>query len=131
MKLESDVPEATPEMFARAVVRRGLKPATSKQQVTISLDDDVLEWFRAQGEGYQTRINSCCVRTWKHTSHNWHPFLGDRSLSPRPSVGVWQGGCGGAGFVSFVPFRSFRGPNHLPAASTPRLAVGGNRHRRR
>jgi uncharacterized protein (DUF4415 family) len=52
------VPEITPEMFAKAVVRRGLKPAPSKQQVTIRLDDDVLEWFRAQGEGYQIRINS-------------------------------------------------------------------------
>jgi len=54
----SDVPEITPEMFAKAVVRRGLKPAPSKRQVTIRLDDDVLEWFRAQGEEYQTRINS-------------------------------------------------------------------------
>ena len=54
----SDVPEITPEMFAKAVVRRGLKPAPSKQQVTIRLDDDVLEWFRAQGEGYQIRINA-------------------------------------------------------------------------
>ncbi len=54
----SDMPEVTPEMFAKAVVRRGLKPTPSKQQVTIRLDDDVLEWFRAQGKGYQTRINS-------------------------------------------------------------------------
>jgi len=54
----SDMPEVTPEMFARAVVRRGIKPTPSKQQITIRLDDDVLEWFRAQGKGYQTRINS-------------------------------------------------------------------------
>lgn len=54
----ADVPEITPEMFAKAVVRRGLKPPPSKQQITIRLDDDVLNWFRAQGEGYQTRINS-------------------------------------------------------------------------
>jgi len=54
----SDMPEITPEMFAKAVVRRGLKPAPRKQQVTIRLDGDVLEWFRAQGKGYQTRINS-------------------------------------------------------------------------
>ena len=54
----SDMPEVTPEMFARAVVRRGIKPTPSKQQVTIRLDDDVLEWFRALGKGYQTRINS-------------------------------------------------------------------------
>jgi uncharacterized protein (DUF4415 family) len=54
----SDIAEITPEMFARAVVRHGLKPPPSKQQVTIRLDEDVLKWFRSQGKGYQTRINS-------------------------------------------------------------------------
>lgn len=28
-----------------------------KQAVTIRLDADVLEWFKGQGTGYQTRIN--------------------------------------------------------------------------
>ena len=28
-----------------------------KQAVTIRLDADVLEWFRSQGDGYQTRMN--------------------------------------------------------------------------
>lgn len=54
----SDAPEITLEMFAQAVVRRGLKPPPAKQQITIRLDEDVLRWFRAQGDGYQTRINS-------------------------------------------------------------------------
>jgi uncharacterized protein (DUF4415 family) len=54
----TDAPEITPEMFAQAVVRRGLPPPPSKQQITIRLDNDVLKWFRSQGEGYQTRINS-------------------------------------------------------------------------
>jgi uncharacterized protein (DUF4415 family) len=54
----SDAPEITPEMFAKAVLRRGLKPPPSKQQITIRLDDDVLKWFRAQGKGHQTRINA-------------------------------------------------------------------------
>jgi len=54
----SDIPEITPEMFVKAIVRRGLQPPLAKQQVTIRLDDDVLAWFRAQGKGYQTRINS-------------------------------------------------------------------------
>jgi hypothetical protein len=31
----SDSPELTPEMFARAVVRRGLKPVTRKSQITL------------------------------------------------------------------------------------------------
>lgn len=54
----SDMPEITPEMFARAVVQRGLKPPPGKRQVTIRLDEDVWQWFRGQGKGYQTRINS-------------------------------------------------------------------------
>jgi uncharacterized protein (DUF4415 family) len=54
----SDSPELTPEKFARAVVRRGLKPVKNKIQLTIRLDEDVLEWFRNQGPGYQTKINS-------------------------------------------------------------------------
>ncbi|KAA3658160.1 MAG: hypothetical protein DWQ04_26005 [Chloroflexi bacterium] len=54
----SDTPEITPEMFAQAVVQRGLKTRASKQQVTIRLDSDVLEWFRSQGRGYQTKINA-------------------------------------------------------------------------
>ena len=54
----SDIPELTPEMFARAVVRRGLKPVPRKDQLTIRIDSDVLEWYRRQGPGYQTRINA-------------------------------------------------------------------------
>ncbi len=53
----SDIPEVTPEMFARAVIRRGLKPLPKKEQLTLRLDSDVLAWFKAQGRGYQTRIN--------------------------------------------------------------------------
>jgi uncharacterized protein (DUF4415 family) len=54
----SDNPELTPEMFARAVVRRGLKPVLRKHQITLRIDGDVLEWFKKQGQGYQTLINS-------------------------------------------------------------------------
>jgi uncharacterized protein (DUF4415 family) len=54
----SDIPELTPEMFAKAVVKRGLTDKESKTQLTIRVDRDVLAWFKAQGRGYQTRINS-------------------------------------------------------------------------
>jgi uncharacterized protein (DUF4415 family) len=54
----SDTPELTPEMFARAVVRRGLKPVPRNEQLTIRVDSDVLEWYKRQGPGYQTRINA-------------------------------------------------------------------------
>ena len=54
----SENPELTPEMFARAVVRRGLKAPPRKRQITLRIDEDVLEWFRARGRGYQTEINA-------------------------------------------------------------------------
>jgi uncharacterized protein (DUF4415 family) len=54
----SDSPELTPEAFAQAVVRKGLRPVMAKAQITLRLDADVLDWFRAQGRGYQTRINA-------------------------------------------------------------------------
>jgi len=54
----TDTPELTPEMFARAVVRRGLKPVNRKTQLTLRIDGDVLEWYRRQGKGYQTLINA-------------------------------------------------------------------------
>jgi uncharacterized protein (DUF4415 family) len=48
----SDIPELNEAFFEEAEWR----PPT-KQPVTIRLDADVLEWFRKQGPGYQTRIN--------------------------------------------------------------------------
>ncbi|MBI5823730.1 MAG: BrnA antitoxin family protein [Chloroflexi bacterium] len=52
----SDAPAITPEMFAKSIVRRGLKPRT-KTQLTLRVDSDVLEWYKKQGRGYQTKIN--------------------------------------------------------------------------
>jgi uncharacterized protein (DUF4415 family) len=54
----SDIPEVTAEMFARGIVRRGLKPVIRKKQLTLRMDSDVVEWFKKQGRGYQTKINS-------------------------------------------------------------------------
>ena len=48
----SDIPELDEDFFRQAEIR--LPP---KQPVTIRLDADVLEWFKANGQGYQTRIN--------------------------------------------------------------------------
>lgn len=48
----SDIPELDDTFFRNAELR-----VPPKQSVTIRLDADVLDWFKAQGEGYQTRIN--------------------------------------------------------------------------
>ena len=49
----SDCPEIPPEMFARAVVRRNVPLTKAKAQVTLPIDNDVFEWFKSQGKGYQ------------------------------------------------------------------------------
>jgi uncharacterized protein (DUF4415 family) len=54
----SDLPEIPPEAFARALVRKGLKPVARKSQITLRIDTDVLEWFRAKGTGYQSQMNA-------------------------------------------------------------------------
>jgi len=50
-------PEANVKSIMRGLVRRGLQPLHSKASVSLRLDQDVLEWFKSQGPGYQTRIN--------------------------------------------------------------------------
>jgi uncharacterized protein (DUF4415 family) len=51
-------PEANIRHIVRGVVRRGLQPLPSKASISLRVDQDVLEWFKAQGPGYQTRINT-------------------------------------------------------------------------
>jgi uncharacterized protein (DUF4415 family) len=57
-------PEASVKHIVRGVVRRGLKPVPPKASISLRLDADVLEWFKAQGPGYQTRINAI-LRAYK------------------------------------------------------------------
>jgi len=50
-------PEFDPSHVVRGIVCRGLKPVPSKELISLRVDQDI-EWFKAQGPGYQTRINS-------------------------------------------------------------------------
>ena len=63
-----DAPDlSTPEWRERlgaAKVRRGRKPSpTPKISTTIRFDPDVLAAFRAQGRGWQSRVNAA-LREW-------------------------------------------------------------------
>ena len=53
----SDIAELDDEFFRNAELR-----LPTKKLITIRVDDDVLEWFKAQGQGYQTRINQLMRR---------------------------------------------------------------------
>jgi uncharacterized protein (DUF4415 family) len=50
--------EASVKHIVRGIVRRGLKSMPPKASISLRVDADVLEWFKAQGPGYQTRINA-------------------------------------------------------------------------
>lgn len=65
----SELPEVSAENFAKAVVRKGLKPVAKKTQVTLRLDTDVLNWFKAQVQGYQTNINAL-LKAYKDAHQN-------------------------------------------------------------
>ena len=51
-------PEASVKHIVGGVVRSGLRIVPPKASVSLRIDADVLEWFKAQGSGYQTRINA-------------------------------------------------------------------------
>lgn len=50
----SDIPKLDASFFKRAQLRM----PRPKKAVSLRLDPDVVEWFKEQGEGYQTRINA-------------------------------------------------------------------------
>jgi uncharacterized protein (DUF4415 family) len=45
-------------MFAKAVARKGLKPVPKKSLLSLRVDSDVIDWFKSQGAGYQSRMNA-------------------------------------------------------------------------
>lgn len=56
--VDAEHPEASIRHIIRGVVRHGLKPQVPKASISLRVEQDVLEWFKAQGPGYQTKINA-------------------------------------------------------------------------
>ncbi|HIF51815.1 MAG TPA: 3-oxoacyl-ACP synthase [Thiotrichaceae bacterium] len=56
-----DIPELDDAFFKNAQIK-----LPEKQSVTIRMDSDVLDWFKQQGKGYQTRINKL-LRSYMET----------------------------------------------------------------
>ncbi len=52
----SDIPPLSDAQLARMVRGRFYRPV--KQQITARLDADVLDWLKAEGPGYQSRMNA-------------------------------------------------------------------------
>ena len=63
-----------------STVMVGLPPA--KQDIHIRLDGDILDWFKARGRGYQTRINAV-LRAFVQTRQRVERKPATRSRSRR------------------------------------------------
>jgi uncharacterized protein (DUF4415 family) len=59
-RVDPDNPPWSEEMLGPPILRRGRGPqkAPTKVLTTVRLDADILAFFKAQGSGYQTRINN-------------------------------------------------------------------------
>ena len=71
---DPDNPAWTEDMLGAPVLRRGRGPqaAPTKVLTSVRLDADVLEYFKSQGAGYQSRINAALRMEF------------ERSLTSRP-----------------------------------------------
>jgi len=63
----SEHPEADIRHIVRGIARTGLKPAPPKASISLRVDRDVLDWFKSQGAGYQSRINAV-LKAFKQAS---------------------------------------------------------------
>jgi len=74
----SDISELDKSFFENAEIRLP-KP---KKAVSLRLDDDILNWFKNQGKGYQTRINAVLRLYVQTTSRKSSSFRTSYSRSP-------------------------------------------------
>jgi uncharacterized protein (DUF4415 family) len=51
-------PDAAPAMTAEDLARARIVYPEPKRQISIRLDGEVIDWFKREGPGYQTRINA-------------------------------------------------------------------------
>ena len=51
----SDIPELDENFWQNAIQNPYYKPL--KKSTTVRIDADVMQWLKAQGKGYQTRMN--------------------------------------------------------------------------
>jgi uncharacterized protein (DUF4415 family) len=58
IRFTEDAPRTTPEDWFGAIAHKGLPLPARKKQIALRIDEDVLEWFKSLGPGYQTRMNA-------------------------------------------------------------------------
>ena len=66
----SDIPELDASFWENVAV----KYPKSKERLTVRFDADVVEWFRSQGKGYQTKMNAVLRSFYEaHKNHKNNP----------------------------------------------------------
>jgi len=58
----SDIPELNDRFWKNAK----LAMPAQKKQLTVRFDEDVIEWFKKQGKGYQSHMNAI-LKAYVHT----------------------------------------------------------------
>jgi uncharacterized protein (DUF4415 family) len=53
-----EIPVLPPEYYTHVGPISTWAPRSNKKQLTIRLDNDVFEWLKAKGPGYQTLLNA-------------------------------------------------------------------------
>jgi len=53
--IDDDAPVPTAEQWAKAVITDRRPP---KRNITLRIDPEIIDWFKAKGKGYQTRMNA-------------------------------------------------------------------------
>ncbi len=64
----SDLPATTAQDWQVAVRGKFYRPV--KQQLTVRIDADVVEWLKGQGKGYQSRLNEILRAAMLNTAHH-------------------------------------------------------------
>ncbi len=67
ISLSIEHPEADLKHIVKGIVRKGLKPVPAKASISLRVDRDVLDWFKGQGTGYQSRMNAV-LKAFKEAS---------------------------------------------------------------
>ncbi|MEO5561080.1 MAG: BrnA antitoxin family protein [Dokdonella sp.] len=63
----SDLPATTEKDWKDAARGKFYRPI--KQQLTVRIDADVIDWLKQQGEGYQSRLNAILRDAMLKTPH--------------------------------------------------------------
>ena len=69
----SDIPELDENFWLNARVQ--YPSEKNKKRLTVRFDDDVVEWFKKQGKGYQTRMNAVLRSFYEVHKNENHPRL--------------------------------------------------------